>query len=42
MDIKQQAVTEYLTLGVSYRQLAKKYGVSLTTISSILALAQLK
>ena len=32
MDIKQQAVTEYLTLGVGYRQLAKKYGVSRTTI----------
>jgi transposase-like protein len=32
MDIKQQAITEYLTQGVGYRQLAKKYGVSRTTI----------
>ncbi len=33
MDIKQQAITEYLTQGVGYRQLAKKYGVSRTTIN---------
>ena len=33
MDIKQQAITEYLTLGFGYRQLAKKYGVSRTTIN---------
>jgi transposase-like protein len=32
MDIKQQAITEYLTQGVGYRQLAAKYGVSRTTI----------
>ena len=33
MDIRQQAITEYLTRGVGYRQLAKKYGVSRTTIN---------
>ena len=33
MDIKQQAITEYLTQGVGYRLLAKKYGVSRTTIN---------
>ena len=33
MDIKAQAITEYLTQGVGYRQLAKKYGVSRTTIN---------
>ena len=33
MDIKLQAITEYLTQGVGYRQLAKKYGVSRTTIN---------
>jgi transposase-like protein len=33
MDIKQQAITEYLTQGVGYRQLAAKYGVSRTTIN---------
>jgi transposase-like protein len=32
MDIRQQAVTEYLTQGIGYRELAKKYGVSRTTI----------
>jgi transposase-like protein len=32
MDIKQQAITEYLTQGVGYRQLAAKYGVSRSTI----------
>ncbi len=32
MDIKQQAITEYLTQGIGYRQLAAKYGVSRTTI----------
>jgi transposase-like protein len=32
MDIKQQAITEYLTQGIGYRQLAQKYGVSRTTI----------
>jgi len=33
MDIRQQAVTEYLTQGTGYRQLAAKYGVSRTTIN---------
>ena len=31
-DINQQAITEYLTQGTGYRQLAEKYGVSRTTI----------
>ncbi len=33
MDIKQQAITEYLTQGTGYRQLAAKYGVSRSTIN---------
>ncbi len=33
MDIKQQAITEYLTKGTGYRKLAAKYGVSRTTIN---------
>jgi len=33
MDIKTQAITEYLTKGAGYRQLAAKYGVSRTTIN---------
>ena len=33
MDIKQQAITEYLTQGTGYRKLAAKYGVSRTTIN---------
>ncbi len=33
MDIKDQAITEYLTQGTGYRQLAAKYGVSRTTIN---------
>lgn len=33
MDIRQQAVTEYLTEGTGYRKLAAKYGVSRTTIN---------
>ncbi len=33
MNIKQQAITEYLTQGTSYRKLAAKYGVSRTTIN---------
>jgi len=32
MDIKQQCITEYLTQGTGYRQLAAKYGVGRTTI----------
>ena len=33
MDIKTQAVLEYLTHGVGYRKLAAKYGVSRSTIN---------
>ena len=33
MDIKQQAITEYLTQGTGYRKLAAKYGVSRSTIN---------
>jgi len=34
MDIKKQAVYEYVTLGFTYRQLASKYGVSRSTINT--------
>ena len=34
MDIKKQAVNEYLTQGFTYRQLAAKYGVSRSTINT--------
>lgn len=33
MDIKHQCITEYLTQGTGYRNLASKYGVSRTTIN---------
>jgi len=33
MDIKQQAITEYLTQGTGYRKLSAKYGVSRSTIN---------
>ena len=33
MDIKQEAVREYLEDGIPYRALAKKYGVNRTTIN---------
>ncbi|MDQ2751761.1 MAG: helix-turn-helix domain-containing protein [Bacteroidota bacterium] len=33
MDIKQEAVREYLEEGKSYRELSKKYGVNRTTIN---------
>lgn len=33
MDIQQQAVKEYLLEGIPYRALAKKYGVSRSTIN---------
>jgi transposase-like protein len=33
MDIREQAIQEYLQVGVGYRTLAKKYGVSRTTIN---------
>jgi transposase-like protein len=32
MDIRTEAVRDYLTQGIGYRELAKKYGVSRTTI----------
>ena len=32
MNIREQAITEYLTQGIGYRKLAAKYGVSRTTI----------
>ena len=33
MDTTQQAITEYLTQGTGYRQLAAKFGVSRITIN---------
>ena len=33
MDIKKEAVREYLEDSISYRELAKKYGVNRTTIN---------
>ena len=33
MDIKKEAVREYLVDGIPYRSLSKKYGVSRTTIN---------
>jgi transposase-like protein len=33
MNIREQAVTEYLTEGTGYRKLAAKYGVSRSTIN---------
>jgi transposase len=33
MDIKTQAIIEYLTQGTGYRKLAAKYGVSRSTIN---------
>ena len=33
MDIKKEAVREYLEVGIPYRKLAKKYGVNRTTIN---------
>ena len=33
MDIKKEAVREYLVDGIPYRALSKKYGVSRTTIN---------
>jgi len=32
MDLKTQIIQEYLTQGVGFRKLAKKYGISRTTI----------
>ena len=33
MDLQQQVVQEYLETGLGYRALAKKYGISRTTIN---------
>ena len=33
MDIRKEAVREYLEDGIPYRALAKKYGVNRTTIN---------
>jgi len=33
MNIKEQAITEYLTEGTGYRKLSAKYGVSRSTIN---------
>ena len=33
MDIKKEAVREYLEEGISYRELSKKYGVNRTTLN---------
>jgi len=33
MEIRKQAITEYLTKGTTFRDLAAKYGVSRTTIN---------
>jgi transposase-like protein len=40
MDLKTQIVTEYLTQGSGFRQLAEKYGISRTTICKWVAIHQ--
>lgn len=40
MDLKTQIVTEYLTQGAGFRLLAKKYGISRTTICKWVAIHQ--
>lgn len=40
MDLKTQIITEYLTQGVGFRQLAQKYGISRTTICKWVAIHQ--
>jgi transposase-like protein len=40
MDLKTQIITEYLTQGVGFRKLAKKYGISRTTICKWVAIHQ--
>jgi transposase-like protein len=40
MDLKTQIITEYLTQGVGFRKLAKKYGVSRATICKWVAIHQ--
>src|SRR5947208_2838409 len=40
MDLKTQIITEYLTQGTGFRQLASKYGISRTTICKWVAIHQ--
>lgn len=40
MDLKTQIITEYLTRGCGFRQLAAKYGISRTTICKWVAIHQ--
>jgi transposase-like protein len=40
MDLKTQIITEYLTQGAGFRTLAKKYGISRTTICKWVAIHQ--
>lgn len=40
MDLKTQVITEYLTQGIGFRKLAKKYGISRTTICKWVAVHQ--
>lgn len=40
MDLKSQIITEYLTRGCGFRQLAAKYGISRTTICKWVAIHQ--
>jgi transposase-like protein len=40
MNIKEQAITEYLTQGTGYRKLAAKYGVSRSTINKWVMIRQ--
>jgi transposase-like protein len=40
MDLKTQIITEYLTQGAGFRSLAKKYGISRTTICKWVAIHQ--
>ena len=40
MDLKTQIITEYLTSGTGFRSLAKKYGISRTTLCKWVAVHQ--
>jgi transposase-like protein len=40
MDLKTQIIAEYLTQGSGFRKLAKKYGISRTTICKWVAIHQ--
>lgn len=40
MDLKAQIITEYLTRGCGFRELAAKYGISRTTICKWVAIHQ--